>query len=80
MDIPEPLRRMVDELGEALAAALVGDPRCRELAVEIQKEGFELTLSIEAAIQARVDDGSPSEAVWSEEDKAFLKTFRIALE
>ncbi len=80
MDIPDHLRRMVDELGEALVAALVSDPRCRDLALDLQREGFELTLSLEATtIHAGAEEFSSHES-WSEDDKAFLKTFRIAIE
>lgn len=77
MDIPEHLRGMVDELGEALVAALVGDPRSRELAEALQRAGFELTLTLEASPTA---PETPSEAPWSAEDEALLKTFRISLE
>jgi hypothetical protein len=79
MDIPEHLRHLVDALGEALVAALVNDPRSRDLVLELQREGYELTLSLEAAPAPRPEEPSMAES-WSEEDKAFLKTFRIALE
>ncbi len=79
MDIPEHLRQLVDALGEALVSALVNDPRSREIALELQREGYELTLSLEATPSVPGEEPSASES-WSEEDKAFLKTFRIALE
>lgn len=80
MDIPEHLRHLVDALGEALVSALVSDPQSRELALELQREGYELTLSLEATPTTRPDGPSAPSQGWSEEDKALLKTFRIALE
>ncbi|MBK8726918.1 MAG: hypothetical protein IPL96_12965 [Holophagaceae bacterium] len=80
MDIPNHLRHMVDELGEALVSALINDPRCRDLALDLQREGFELTLSLEATPFNPDDQEPASRESWSEDDKAFLKTFRIALE
>ncbi len=79
MDIPEHLRHLVDELGEALVSALLNDPHARDLTLQLQQEGFELTLSLEAS-PAHTDDQGETSGAWSEEDKAFLKTFRIALE
>ena len=80
MDIPDHLRRMVDELGEALVAALVTDPHCRDLALDLQREGYELTLSLEASAIHERGEGPVTHGPWSEDDKAFLKTFRIAIE
>jgi hypothetical protein len=48
MDIPEELRGLVDELGEALVSAMVLDDRCRDLTTRIQAAGFDLSLSLEA--------------------------------
>jgi len=80
MDIPDHLRHMVDELGEALVAALVNDPRCRDLALDLQRAGFDLTLSLEASPIPPDLENAADLAAWSEDDRAFLKTFRIALE
>lgn len=119
MEIPEHLRGLVDQLGQALVQALALDPASRALAREIQGEGFEVTLMLEATvalhkrpeegelgpaeIEANRDQGDPgpegdpegwptpeglrsqaeperSSSPWSEEDRAFLRTFKISLD
>ncbi len=89
MDIPEELRGLVGELGEALVSAMVLDDRCRELTTHIQAAGFDLSLSLEAMVtmhSAKDDDHghrplSPEfSADFSSEDEALLRNFRIALD
>ena len=110
MEIPEHLHELVDQLGQALVLALAADPASRALAREIQGEGFEVTLLLEAtvALHKREEGGestglespaaqaprplAPPEdrqpaarperlpAPWSEEDRAFLHTFKISLD
>lgn len=110
MEIPEHLRELVDQLGQALVQALAADPASRALAREIQGEGFEVTLLLEATValhkreepsESGVPEASgdaapesrsaPAEmpfpgeiehpvAPWSEEDRAFLRTFKISLD
>ena len=109
MEIPEHLRELVDRLGQALVQALALDPTSRALAREIQSEGFEVTLMLEATVALHKRDpedaseqettegeASPSEdepsapplpeeppraaSQWSEEDRAFLRTFKISLD
>lgn len=109
MEIPEHLHELVDRLGHALVQALAADPASRALAREIQGEGFEVTLLLEATVALHKRDEnleSPEEEVlesgngprfasvestlsseaerptaqWSEEDRAFLRTFKIALD
>lgn len=83
MDMPDRVRALVDELGEALVAALIHDARCRELARELQELGYDLALGLEASPLLRGreeadEDGELPEL--SEADKAFLQTFRIKLD
>lgn len=109
MEIPEHLHELVDRLGHALVQALAADPASRALAREIQGEGFEVTLLLEATVAlhkregklessdedtfeigdeprfASVESAHPAEIErtspqWSEEDRAFLRTFKIALD
>ena len=89
MDIPEELRGLVDELGEALVSAMVLDDRCRELTTRIQAAGFDLSLSLEAMVtlhSAKGDDVGHGllapgfSAQFSPEDEAMLRTLRIALD
>lgn len=119
MEIPEHLRELVDQLGQALVQALATDPASRALARKIQGEGFEVTLMLEAtvALHKREDEdesegegmrgdvdradpgpeGDPegwptpealrsqaeperTSSQWSEEDRAFLRTFKISLD
>lgn len=87
MDIPEEVQALVDQLGEALVAALVNDTDCRALAARIQDQGFDLALAIEATValtlreprpEGGTDDGP--EPDFSEDDRAFLRKFKISLE
>ena len=88
MRIPEQLRDIVDRLGNAMVQALAQDADTRALAREIQERGFDITLILEATIALHErdrDDGAGAEfsltesgTQWSEEDKAFLRTYRIA--
>lgn len=93
MEIPEHLRELVDQLGQALVQALATDPASRELARKIQAEGFEVALMLEATVAlhkrdsedpesgaAAESDAEPSGSQWSEEDRAFLRTFKISLD
>ncbi len=95
MDLPEPLPELVDRLGEALVRALATDPAARALAAQIQSLGFDVGLMLEAtiALRPRVEAPEPPEPsepsepsepeaspMWSPEDRAFLKSFKIALD
>lgn len=87
MDIPEEVQALVDQLGEALVAALVNDATCRTLAAKIQDQDFDLALGIEATVAlSRRSTASDPEGVeglepdFSEDDRNFLRKFKIALE
>lgn len=85
MDIPEEVQKLVDELGETVVSSLLSDERSRALVLEIQAHGFDLALSVEASIALTPREREDADAAaeghgWSEEDKAFLKTFRIKLD
>ena len=92
MEIPENLREIVDRLGVALVKALANDASSRALVQEIQAYGFDMALMLEATVALhKRDEGEAAdedagfavdrgEGEWSEEDKAFLKTFKISLE
>ncbi len=85
MEIPEDIQALVDQLGEALVEALVNDPRSRLLAGKLQEHGYDLALAIEAtvALTLRGKEGTGNasdEEDFSEDDKAFLRKFKISLE
>ena len=116
MDIPEHLHELVDQLGQALVQALATDPASRALARQIQGEGFEVMLLLEATVALHKRDEPPPQegedgsdladpgpegdppgwvtpeerrtqaepergpSPWSEEDRAFLRTFKISLD
>lgn len=89
MDIPEELRGLVDELGEALVSAMVLDDRCRELTTLIQAAGFDLSLSLEAMVTLHSATGHDTDhrplspefsAGFSPEDKVLLRNLRITLD
>jgi uncharacterized protein (UPF0335 family) len=98
MEIPEHLRDIVDRLGQALVEAMTTDEQSRALVLEIQSQGFDMALILEAtvALRKRIRDEEAlledemtepgmefvrheSGGQWSDEDKAFLKTFKISL-
>ncbi len=89
MDIPDDLKALVDELGEALVEALVNDAKSRALAAQIQEHGYDLALAIEATVALTPRDsregeespeGSSPDSEFSEDDEAFLKKFKISLD
>lgn len=95
MELPEPIQELVARLGEALVQALAQDPQSREIARQIQEAGFDTAVMVEATIalhqrEAEAGEGArprpePSPeperpTAWSEEDRAFLKTFKISLD
>ncbi len=95
MEIPEHLHELVDQLGKALVQALASDDISRSLAKKIQNEGFEVALMIEATVALHKRDEAelpiPDSALpplepeitavpWSDEDRAFLRTFKISLD
>jgi hypothetical protein len=92
MEIPETLREIVDRLGTALVEALAQDKESRALVMEIQAQGFDMALILEATValhkrEPGEEATSPTGQVtlrdpagpWSDEDKAFLRTFKISL-
>jgi hypothetical protein len=95
MKIPENLRAIVDRLGTAMVQALARDEETRALARQIQAQGFDIALVLEATVALQLhqdEDAEPSQAgddgrfsmdeegvQWSEADKAFLNTFRISM-
>lgn len=87
MDMPEHIQILVDQLGEALVEALVNDPRSRLLAAQLQACGYDLALGLEATVGLRRRDrveGEPEpeepEETFSEDDRAFLRKFKIRLD
>jgi hypothetical protein len=89
MNIPDDLRGLVDELGEALVSAMVLDERCRELTTRIQAAGFDLSLSLEAMVTPHSATDSDTalrplspefSAGFSPEDKILLRNLRITLD
>ncbi|MDP2876955.1 MAG: hypothetical protein Q8O00_12285 [Holophaga sp.] len=95
MEIPEHLHELVDQLGKALVQAVASDEISRSLAKKIQNEGFEVALMIEATValhkRDEMENPTPDSVVlsqeseaalvsWSDEDRAFLRTFKIAID
>ena len=91
MKIPENLKVIVDQLGTAMVHALARDEETRALARQIQSQGFDLALVLEATVALQRRDMfedlpgageftlGEEDTQWSEEDKAFLRTFRISM-
>jgi hypothetical protein len=89
MDLPEQVKQLVGELGDSLAQALANDEHCRDLASQIQVYGYDIMLVLEATVGLKkreatdAEDEREGEEVglgWNDDDRRFLKTFRIALD
>lgn len=83
MEIPDEVQKLVDELGETVVASLLTDARTRAITQEIQERGFDLALAVEASISLTPREGAREGGnanEWSDEDRAFLRTFRIKLD
>ena len=95
MQIPDNLKEIVDRLSTAMVQALAKDEATRALARQIQSQGFDIALVLEAtvALQLHQEEGAEGTQAgddgkftmdekgvqWSEADKAFLNTFRISM-
>jgi hypothetical protein len=87
MELPERLHFLVSELGDSLVKALAEDDHCRNLAFQIQAEGYGLVLILEAApiriqLEPREDGSEEPEPPlpFSEADKSLMKSFKIRMD
>jgi len=86
MDLPEHLHHLVSELGDSLVKALAEDDHCRDLAFQIQAQGYGLMLILEAAplhVGFRSDSETMDEqapAPFSEDDLRLMKSFKIKVD
>lgn len=87
MELPERLHFLVSELGDSLVKALAEDDHCRNLAFQIQAEGYGLVLILEAApiriqLEPREDGSEEPEPPlpFSEADKSLMKSFKIKMD
>ena len=85
MDLPEHLHHLVSELGDSLVKALAEDDHCRDLAFQIQAQGYGLMLILEASPigmkpreMPRPDDDTS--LPFSEDDKRLMKSFKIRMD
>jgi hypothetical protein len=86
MDLPENLHHLVSELGDSLVKALAEDDHCRDLAFQIQAQGYGLMLILEASPMSLgprdmsdLEDGEPS-LPFSEDDLRLMKSFKIKMD
>ena len=82
MELPERLHDLVSELGDSLVKVLAEDDHCRDLAIQIQSEGYGLVLILEAAhLKLPAVSGlEDTELPFSEDDKRLMKSFRIRMD
>lgn len=82
MELPERLHHLVSELGDSLVKVLAEDDHCRDLAIQIQSEGYGLVLILEAAHLKFPAVAGLEETVlpFSEDDKRLMKSFRIRMD
>jgi hypothetical protein len=96
MDMPDNTKELVDQLGAALIEAFASDEHMQFLAKRIQDQGFDVELMLEVAITLHKrsheshtfldsETLNPVESAehmyqWSDNDKLFLKAFRISAE
>lgn len=86
MDLPAHLHQLVSELGDSLVKALAEDDHCRELAFQIQAQGYGLMLILEASpMGAEVREHAEDQALeaaqsFSDEDLRLMKSFKIRMD
>ena len=86
MDLPEQLHNLVSELGDSLVKALAEDDHCRDLAFQIQAQGYGLMLILEAApLGNRGNEQADSEGLeaatpFSEDDLRLMQSFKIRVD
>ena len=87
MELPERLHHLVSELGDSLVKALAEDDHCRNLAIQIQADGYGLVLILEAAplriqLEPQEDGSAESEPPlpFSEDDRSLMKSFKIRMD
>ena len=94
MEIAEHQHELIEQLGQAIMRAMAEDGESRDLARKIQEEGFDVALMVEATVglHRRVPgdeladappvpgDQTQEEDSWSDEDRAFLRRFKISLD
>jgi hypothetical protein len=86
MDLPEHLHQLVSELGDSLVKVLSEDDHCRDLAFQIQAQGYGLMLILEASpvslgpreMSHVVEAESP--LPFSEDDLRLMKSFKIKMD
>ena len=85
MELPEHLHLLVSDLGDSLVKALAEDDHCRDLAFQIQAQGYGLMLILEAApldttLRAAQEAAEDETIPFSEEDQRLMKSFKIRMD
>lgn len=86
MDLPENLHHLVSELGDSLLKALAEDDRCRDLAYQIQAQGYGLMLILEASPMSigprdmTLAEKGETALPFSEDDLRLMKSFKIRMD
>ena len=86
MELPEHLHHLVSDLGDSLVKALSEDEHCRDLAFQVQAQGYGLMLILEASPMVSgprekyepVDDDRS--LPFSEDDLRLMKSFKIRMD
>lgn len=50
MELPEQVKNLIEELGNSLMMALSEDERCKAITLDIQNQGYELVMLLEATV------------------------------
>jgi hypothetical protein len=86
MELPEHLHQLVSDLGDSLVKALSEDDHCRDLAFQIQANGYGLMLILEASLMMAGprEWSDPKDAEtslpFSEDDLRLMKSFKIRMD
>lgn len=86
MDLPAHLHQLVSDLGDSLVKALAEDDHCRDLAFQIQAQGYGLMLILEASPTGQDTRENPEEheleaaQAFSDEDLRLMKSFKIRMD
>ena len=79
----EHLKQLMQRLGHAINESLSDSEAIAEAIGEIRREGHDVYLALEATIglsKRELESGSDDDGSFSEQDQAFLKALKIAVD
>jgi hypothetical protein len=93
IDLNQRLRRLIQQLGEAIHESVSESEQISEVVQDIRKQGFDVLLMLEATIglneveqqpsselEVPVQENSPADKTFNPQDVHFLRSLRISVE